>query len=91
MKSIVAVLVSREELCEIVRAAVHEALQNAPPRKVERQYIEASEVATYFGVSRATVTNWLDEGCPHMRRGQILRFELAAVDDWFRGRAARSK
>ena len=83
------IVVDPDQLAAIVKDAVRDAMKHAPPPKIEKRYLEASEVATYYGVSRATITNWMDEGCPHMRRGQILRFELPAVDAWFRGRAAQ--
>lgn len=79
------IALSPEELQELVRSAVREAMgqQKAPPKKT---YWDAFEVAEHFGVSRSTVTNWLREGCPHHCRGNVLRFELPAVDAWFRAR-----
>jgi len=78
------ILVTATELRAIVREAVQDALgtaTEAPPR-----YAEASDIAKHFGVSRATVSAWKQDGCPHILRGKVLRFELAAVEAWFRGR-----
>jgi excisionase family DNA binding protein len=81
------VSVGPEELAELVRKAVREELAHNPP-KPTKNYLDTGEVAEHFGVSRATVLNWVsDDGCPHIKRGKLLRFELAAMEAWFRGRA----
>lgn len=80
------IVVSQDQLVAIVRDAVREAMRQAPAKAPEKKYLDASEIAAHYGVSRATITNWIDDGCPHMRRGQILRFEFPAVDAWFRAR-----
>jgi len=85
------VAVSPEELAELVKGAVRDALQQTPP-KPAKAYLDAAEVATHFGVSRTTVHEWTrNEDCPHVMRGKVLRYELAAVDAWFRGRSATRK
>lgn len=54
-------------------------------------YVSSETIQKHFGVSRATVHNWIhDEGCPHEMRGKILRFKMTAVEDWFHGRKLRS-
>ena len=83
------VSIGPEELAELVKKAVREELAHNPP-KPKKNFLDAGEVAEHFSVSRATVHNWAnDEGCPHLKRGKLLRFELAAVEGWFRGRDAR--
>lgn len=85
MKSVTAVFLSPEELAQLVRQAVREELAASPP-KPRKNFLDAGEVAAHFGVCRATVHNWAnDEGCPCIKRGKLLRFELAAVDGWVRG------
>jgi excisionase family DNA binding protein len=80
------VAVSPEELAELVKKAVREELAHNPP-KPGKNYLDARELAEHYSVSRSTVQNWIsEEGCPHIMRGKVLRFELAAVDAWFRGR-----
>ena len=80
------VAVSPEELAELVRKAVRDELTQSPP-KPGKSYLDANEIATHYGISRSTVQNWIsEEDCPHIMRGKVLRFELAAVEAWFRGR-----
>lgn len=75
-----------DELRELVRSAVREELGGEKPAQAKR-YLDAREIASYYEVSRATVHNWIkNEGCPHLLRGKVLRFELAAVEAWMRGR-----
>lgn len=53
-------------------------------------YVPTEIIESHFGVSRATVHNWIHkEGCPHHMRGKILRFKLSAVEEWFSGRQRR--
>jgi hypothetical protein len=80
------IALSPDELRAMVRDAVAEAMAGDKPASTKR-YMDAKEIAAHFGVSRATVSNWTaKEGCPHLLRGKVLRFELAAVEAWFRGR-----
>lgn len=80
------IAVSPEELAELVKKAVREELAQSPP-KSGKTYLDAGEIAERFAVSRATVNHWTKhDGCPHLIRGKVLRFELAAVEAWFRGR-----
>ena len=50
----------------------------------------ASDLAKHFGVSRSTVYNWLDGESPppHRRLGNLIRFNLAEVDEWAKARVA---
>ncbi len=74
---------TEEQLVELMRKAVAEALQKAPPPATKR-YMDAGEISKYYGVSRTTVNQWTkQDGCPHMMKGKVLRFEA-----WFRGREA---
>lgn len=85
------IAVTSEELQEMVTTAVRKALDERGPG-VAKRYLDAKEIAKHFGVSRATVQNWIrHEDCPCMSRGKVLRFELAAVEAWFRGRTPSLK
>lgn len=49
----------------------------------------AVDVAEHFGVTRATVYNWLDTtDIPHRKLGGVIRFNLSEVDEWAKARAA---
>jgi len=72
---------------ERVAGVLGEPRSPAPAQPPPR-YVDPAAIARHFGVSRATVHNWVHrEGCPHEQRGKLVRFELAAVEAWFRGRA----
>jgi hypothetical protein len=82
------IAVSPDELAELMRKAVADALEKSPPAPAKR-YLDAAEIAKHFSVSRTLVNQWTkQDGCPHILKGKILRFELAAVETWFRGREA---
>jgi excisionase family DNA binding protein len=54
-------------------------------------YLTVAELAEKLGVSSRTVQRWLaDTDIPHRRAGNIVRFRLAEVDEWMRGRAEKS-
>lgn len=83
---------TREELAELIRDVVREALQNQAAAADPPTYVDAAAIVKRYGISRATLHTWVhDQGCPHLMRGNVLRFELAAVEDWFRGRPAKLK
>ncbi len=73
----------RRELAEL-RGELKSAANQQQPAET---YVGSDSIQAHFGVSRATVHNWVhDEGCPHEQRGKVLRFKMSAVEDWFRGR-----
>jgi excisionase family DNA binding protein len=72
-----------EQITALVKGAVREAMAGAAEAP---QYLTAAEIAKCFRVSRPTVSKWTAAGCPHIMRGNVLRFELAAVQAWFDGR-----
>lgn len=82
----VLLAMSEEEFVAAVRKAVRDELAGAPAQ-VAKRYVDVAELATHFGVSRATIRNWIGEGLPVLRRGKLLRFELEVAELWIRGRA----
>lgn len=41
------------------------------------------EVADFFRVTPRTITNWMKEGLPHVRKGKnYVRFEAEPVQKW---------
>lgn len=87
MQEIVVITVA--ELRAIVRDEVSRALR-ADARRNARvdTYVTSEALQQRFGISRATVHNWVhNRGCPHEMRGKILRFNLAAVEAWFAAKA----
>lgn len=50
---------------------------------VEKKLLTVEQVAEIFQVSVRTIYRWIDfDGCPVMRPGGSLRFDLEAVRDW---------
>jgi predicted DNA-binding transcriptional regulator AlpA len=86
MQYVTSIVLTPEELSALVETAVAKALARNPP-KPRKSYLDAAEIGVHFGVSRATIHAWIyEDGCPHIKRGKLLRFELAAVEAWFRSR-----
>lgn len=55
----------------------------------EKAAASVEDVAEHFGVSTRTVRRWLrSTEIPHRRIGSVIRFNLAEVDEWAKGRAA---
>lgn len=75
----------RRELAELrleLKSANHQAVEI---------YVDSEAIQKHFGISRATVHNWIhEEACPHEMRGKVLRFKMSAVESWFSGRKLRS-
>jgi len=62
----------------------HEAAKLASRDEMLRT---VEETASTFGVTPGTVLRWTKSGCPKMRKGTDLAFNLAAVVQWREGRA----
>ena len=61
---------------------------DATDKKIRTYTATAADVAQHFGVSRATVYNWLEStDIPHRKVGGVLRFNLVEVDEWAAERA----
>ena len=72
-----------EEFIELIRS---ERERPAEPKPIDT-YVDSEAIQKHFGISRATVHNWVhEEGCPYEQRGKILRFKLSSVESWFAGR-----
>lgn len=50
----------------------------------------AQDVANRYGVSRASVYNWVETtDIPHRKLGGVIRFNLDEVDEWASARDAQ--
>lgn len=78
------------ELRALIRDEVQRAAGNPANDAPAAVYVSADTLQKHFGVSRATVHSWVHkEGCPHDKRGRILRFKLGEVEAWFSQRKLR--
>lgn len=76
-----------DELQSMIDNAVTRAIGNAPAEP-SSPYVDMETIAAHFQVSKSTVSKWLANGCPHIRRSKrMVRFELSAVEAWVRGRS----
>lgn len=80
------VTMTTDELEALVERAAAKALSKQHPAQDQPRYVDVKALATHFDVHRTTVITWVKEGCPHLQRGKVVRFELAAVEAWMRGR-----
>jgi hypothetical protein len=83
------VVVSPEQLREVVRAAVAEVLEHHHAASTEPALLDRAGLARALGVSAPTVDRMRAEGAPELRVGDSPRFELAAVLAWLREREQR--
>jgi hypothetical protein len=79
------VVLSVEELRELIREAVADARAEAPaaPALLDRRRLGVA-----LGVCPDTVDRLRREGCPEVRVGDVPRFELADVLAWLKARKA---
>jgi excisionase family DNA binding protein len=85
------VVMPQDELIKLLRQAVREEL-DGKPATTAKNWLTSTEIATHFDVSEGTIKNWIKHGdCPHYDVGGVRRFELSAVDRWFRNRTERSR
>lgn len=77
-----------EELRDI-RAKLDALARPAAPAEGVVAYALPERVMEDYKISRATLHRWVASGCPHEKRGKILRFKLPDVAAWFGGRTLR--
>ena len=53
-------------------------IQQPPPKPEHNRAMSKKDLAEYFGVTPRTITNWID-WLPHVRIGNIIRFDLEQV------------
>ena len=49
----------------------------------EKKWASVTEIASHLGVQKSTVYSWVSgRRIPYYKRGHLLRFNLAEVDEW---------
>jgi hypothetical protein len=81
------VQLTTEQLHELIRGAVADALDEHHPTQDEPLTVSGAEMAMRLGVSRSMVHNLRLEGCPCLRMGDHYRYEPEAVLSWLRSRS----
>lgn len=77
---------------KLVREQLDRLTAAVAARPASESYVDHEVLEKHFGVSRATIHNWVHkEGCPHVLRGKVLRFQMSAVEAWFHGRGPNLK
>ncbi len=53
---------------------------------IDDGWISINEAATYLGVTKETVRNWIkkDNGVPAHKIGKLWKFKRSELDDWVR-------
>jgi hypothetical protein len=54
---------------------------------LERRYLSKEALAEHLGVSTRTIKTFREKGCPGVRVGRVLMFDVAAVDRWIESHA----
>jgi excisionase family DNA binding protein len=58
---------------------------------MEDRWLSVEEIATYLGVSKDTVYNWINKNnMPSHKIGRLWKFKQKEVDDWVRNGGAKS-
>lgn len=52
---------------------------------MERQYVSTAAFAAKYSVSQSTVLSWVRQGLPSIRRGRVVRINVALADQWLAG------
>jgi excisionase family DNA binding protein len=48
------------------------------------QYANIEDIANIYKVSTRTVRNWIKRGMPHLRIGNVIRFDIPEVEHWIK-------
>lgn len=58
---------------------------------MEDRWLSVEEIATYLGVSKDTVYNWINKkSMPSHKIGRLWKFKQKEVDDWVRNGGAEN-
>ena len=69
-------------------ALVEEIAQRAAALlEVEPRFLSKTAIAERYGVSERTIRTWREKGCPGVRVGREVMYEVAAVDRWIESHA----
>ncbi len=56
---------------------------------MENRWLSVEEIATYLGVSKDTVYNWINKKkMPAHKVGRLWKFKIGEVDEWVRNGGA---
>jgi excisionase family DNA binding protein len=85
------IVIERDELRELVRDAVKEALGERRPTGAQAGYLELKEVADLLGVEPRTVRSYVRrDGLPVVRLGtQTMRFDRDELAAWLSARGSK--
>ena len=83
-----SVTLTRGELRQLVTNAVADALCDQQPAQPAPELVDRRGLARALFVSLSSVDRLAREGCPCVRVCDSPRFEVAAVIDWLKARAA---
>jgi hypothetical protein len=67
-----------DALTRAVADRVLEELDRAP----QRRFLSKQAIAQHYGVGLRTVKTWREKGCPALRVGRVLMFNVDEVNRW---------
>lgn len=84
------VMMTPDELEQLVRKAVRAELAPVPPPDGEPEYLSAKVAAKILGCATRNVHYLVKTGgLPHYKTGRTLRFRRVEIEAWVRGKEAR--
>lgn len=81
-----AFTLTKDELGELMKAAVREALASGAPAPV---LVDKQDLARQLGCSASHIDHLRKRGMPCVPVGRVVRFEPAAVVEWLRREEAQ--
>lgn len=75
--------ISVEELKDLIREAVGEAMRNYKPPKKKEKYLTPTQLMEEIEISRTTLHNWRkNKKLPFHRFGNKIKYLLSEVEEW---------
>jgi len=56
---------------------------------MEQKYLRSKDIMALFGISRASLYYWRQNGLPYIGGGQMIFYELDKVTEWLNTRTGK--
>lgn len=67
-------------------------ITDASKQHVDTPWLTPPEAAVYLSIALGTLRNWTSaKYVPHVKRGRVVRYNRAELDDWLRRGACRGR
>lgn len=77
-----------DALDQLVDRIAAKLVDLAPPPSTSPNLLKGDQLCARLNISQSTLTRWRRSGMPAQPMGRNYRYDLAAVVEWLKGRAA---